>query len=336
MERNTKVLLGATLGVLLLIGAIIALIVGTLSSTPDFTQLRSSVEVTHPLPNGEKFTRKVGPRAPSWVGISEISNHLLMAVIASEDTAFYSHDGVDYFELRESIKRDIKEKRWARGASTITQQLIKNVYLTRQKTLWRKFKEILWARELDKVLSKSEILCFYVNLVEWGPGIYGIKQASNHYFSVPPSQLTARQSAFLAMLLPAPVKYYVYFRKRELSDFANRRVSQILRVMNRMRFLEDGDYEVAIRESLWGETVQIADPNLPVPSDLGGEDIAWPPPAIAVPASGGGGGVEEAAPVSPSFDAPTEPVDIPAVDPSVPYEDPARTGNEEPTAESDL
>lgn len=283
MQKHSKVLLGVVLAVVVLTGAVVALVFETLTNTPDFTQLRSSVEVTFPLPNDKKFTRRVGPRAPGWVGIQSISNDLLMAVIASEDASFYSHDGIDYHELKEAIKKDLKEKRWARGASTITQQLVKNVYLTRQKTLWRKFKEFIWAREIDKVLSKSEILCFYVNLVEWGPGIYGIKQASNHYFGVEPSALTARQSAFLAMLLPSPVRYYSYFRKKQLTDFANRRVAQILRVMNRMGFLDDESYQIALHESLWGEEVPFVDPNLPVPTDLGGEEL---PVAASPPSSG--------------------------------------------------
>ncbi len=290
VQRSTKLIFGSILGGLFLLFGIGALAVGTLTSSPDFTQLRSSVEVTYPLPNDKKFTRRVGPATSDWVGMSQISNHLLMAVIASEDTAFFSHDGVDYHELKESVRKDLKEKRWARGASTITQQLIKNVYLSRQKNLWRKFKEILWARELDKVLSKSETLAFYVNLVEWGPGIYGIRQAAHHYFKCTPAILSARQAAFLAMLLPAPVKYYSYFKKRELSDFANRRVAQILRVMNRMGFLEDGEFQIALHESLWGETVPFADPNLPVPSDLSeGEDLPVPPsqtePAFTSPES---------------------------------------------------
>lgn len=271
MHKHSKVLLGVVMAVVVLVGAIGALIFDTLTSTPDFTELRRSVEVTFPLPAGKKITRRVGPEAPGWVSLQNISNHLLMAVIASEDASFYSHDGIDYHELKEAIKKDIKEKRWARGASTITQQLVKNVYLSRQKTLWRKFKEFIWARDLDRVLSKSEILGFYVNLVEWGPGIYGIKQASNHYFGIEPSALNPRQAAFLAMLLPSPVRYYTYFKKKHLSEFANRRVAQILRIMNRMRFLDDAEYETALRESLWGEDVPFVDPNLPVPVELAEE-----------------------------------------------------------------
>ncbi len=204
--------------------------------------------------------RDVGPDTPSWIGLDAISNQLIGAVISSEDTSFFGHSGVDFHELKESLKKDLKEKRWARGASTLTQQLVKNVYLSQEKTLWRKFREILWAWELDKKLSKSEILCFYLNMAQWGPGLYGIGQAAHHYFGADPSSLTARESAFLAMLLPAPEKYYVYFKKKELTAFSRKRIEQILKVMNKMGYLEDGAHEAALRESLWGENPETISP----------------------------------------------------------------------------
>ncbi len=260
MPRLLALFLGGLVSIAAIIGIIASLAVGTLARTPDFTQLRQEVEIQMLQPNGDFVSRKFGPKTADWVPIQSISNHLLMAVIASEDSAFYSHDGIDLFEMKESIKKDLKEKRWARGGSTLTQQVIKNVYLTKQKSLWRKFKEILWARELEKTLSKSEILCVYVNLVEWGPKIYGIRQAARHYFKTSPINLTPRQSAFLAMMLPAPVKYYTSFRNRQLTDFAERRVKHILRVMNRMGFLDESQYHDALNESLWGEVPRNTSP----------------------------------------------------------------------------
>jgi len=258
MQKNQKVILGATLAFVILAGGVIALILDAFTSVPDFKALRTQVKVPIFLPNGEKSTRWVGPQAPGWVSIRHISNNLLSAVIASEDTTFYIHKGVDYHELQAAIQKDIEEKRWARGASTLTQQLIKNVYLSRQKTLWRKLKEFLWAQAMEKVLSKAEILCFYVNMVEWGPGIYGIKAASMHYFSISPSELSPRQSAFLAMLLPSPVKYHRYFAKRQLSAWASSRVNRILLVMNSMGFIDDHSYDLAMEDRLWGESSGIA------------------------------------------------------------------------------
>ncbi|MBI4405900.1 MAG: transglycosylase domain-containing protein [Deltaproteobacteria bacterium] len=227
-------------------------VVKTAALTPDFSDLRSSVSVPIRLADGTVSSRLVGPRAKGWVPLYEISNQLIFAVLASEDTSFFSHKGIDFHELQQAIKKDIKEKRWARGASTLTQQLIKNVYLSREKTLIRKFKEMVWARELEKKFSKPQILGFYLNLVEWGPGVYGIGQASRHYFRLSPSQLTAKQSAFLAMLLPAPTKYHAYFAKKELSGWATRRVNQILKTMNQLGYIDGAEVEAALNETLWG------------------------------------------------------------------------------------
>jgi len=273
MTKNARILLGVTLAFVLVLGAGVTLLADTFLDVPDFGEMKNKVEVPIKLADGTKTTKWVGPKAPGWVGIAGISNYLLAAVISSEDTAFYSHKGVDYHELKEAIKKDLKEKRWARGASTLTQQVIKNVYLSPRKTVWRKFKEIIWAGKLEEALTKSQILCFYVNMAEWGPGIYGIGAASNYYFHVPPSQLTPKQSAFLAMLLPSPIRYHAYYRKKELTKWANRRINQILLVMNSMGHLDENEYASARGESLFGETPENLDPNA-VPS--GGEDTEVP------------------------------------------------------------
>jgi monofunctional glycosyltransferase len=219
---------------------------------PNFAQMRSSVEMDIRLANGQESTRKVGPRAPGWVPLELISDYVLMAVISSEDTTFYSHKGVDLHELQESIKKDIREKRWARGASTLTQQVVKNVFLSHEKTLWRKFREILWASELEKEFSKSEILCFYLNMAEFGPGIYGIGQAATYYFGVVPSRLSVREAAFLAMLLPSPRKYHAYFRTKTLTPWATSRVNHIVTTMEKLGYIDEAAKAQALGESLWG------------------------------------------------------------------------------------
>jgi monofunctional biosynthetic peptidoglycan transglycosylase len=256
MSKSTRIVLAVVLAFLLALGAGAGLLLNAFVNPPDFDAMKSSVVQPILLADGKtKSTRRVGPSAPGWVPASQISNHVLMAIIASEDTSFFSHKGVDYHELREAIKKDIEEKKWARGASTLTQQVIKNIFLSSEKSIWRKLKEFLWAQQLEKKLTKSQILTFYVNMAEWAPGLYGIGAASSHYFSIPPSQLSPKKAAFLAMLLPSPRKYHVYFQRRELTLWATRRVNQILHVMNSMGFIDDEEYQTARRESLWGETV---------------------------------------------------------------------------------
>ena len=165
---TSKFLMGLIVAGVIIVVAGVGLGTDIFFNVPDFKEMRNKVEVPIKLANKEKTKKWMGPNAPGWAKISEISNYGVMAVIASEDTSFFSHEGVDFHELKEAIQKDWKEKKWARGGSTITQQVIKNVYLGHQKTIWRKVKEFFWAREIEKVLSKQEILCFYLNMAEWG------------------------------------------------------------------------------------------------------------------------------------------------------------------------
>lgn len=251
MEKLSRFTLAIAFSVLILVAAGAALVVDTFTKVPDFTELRGQVKVIIELPGNVKSFRMVGPKSPNWVTLSQISTQAMGAVISSEDTSFFSNEGVDYHELKEAIKKDLEEGKFARGASTITQQVIKNVYLGQEKTLWRKFKEFFWAQKMAKVLTKSEILAFYFNMAEWGPGLYGIREAGRHYFGRFPSELTAKQGAFLALLLPSPKKYHSYFQNKKLTPWAQGRLEKILRVMLAMKFIDQSEYEAALEEPLW-------------------------------------------------------------------------------------
>jgi monofunctional biosynthetic peptidoglycan transglycosylase len=133
-----------------------------------------------------------------------------------------------------------------RGASTITQQMVKNVFLSESRTIWRKAHEIILSQKVEKVLTKDRILETYLNCIEYGPGIYGIKKAALYYFKKVPSALTPREGAFLAMLLPSPKKYSVSFRKKRLSHFAQMRVKVILKKMRMGKAITREQYESEI------------------------------------------------------------------------------------------
>lgn len=183
-----------------------------------------------------------------WVELSEISHYLVTAIITSEDARFHEHFGIDTNQLTEvlieyfSHNEDISK---LRGASTIEQQLIKNIYLTSEKSIKRKFVEIIEASYLDTHVSKYKILETYLNVIEYGPGIYGIKAAANYYFKTEPRNLTPRQGAFLAMLLPSPVRYSQSFRQRRLTPFALRITNAILYKMYRQGYLEWEDFKLS-------------------------------------------------------------------------------------------
>jgi monofunctional biosynthetic peptidoglycan transglycosylase len=141
--------------------------------------------------------RRVQP-AHRWVGYNRISPHLKRAVLVAEDAAFWSHDGVDYRELRNSFELNLARLELARGASTITQQLAKNLYLSPSRNPLRKFRELIIARRLEAELTKTRIFEIYLNVIEWGDGIYGVEAAARAYFGTSAGQLDARQSALLA------------------------------------------------------------------------------------------------------------------------------------------
>jgi monofunctional biosynthetic peptidoglycan transglycosylase len=143
-------------------------------------------------------------RVQRWVGYNRISPHLTRAVLVAEDDAFWRHEGVDFEQLQESIEVDWARGRLVRGASTITQQLAKNLYLSPSRNPLRKFRELIIARRLEAELKKARILELYLNVIEWGDGIYGVEAAARAYFSAPASGLGPAQSALLAGAIVNP------------------------------------------------------------------------------------------------------------------------------------
>ena len=163
-----------------------------------------------------------------WVPISRISKHLINAVIVSEDGMFYEHDGVDWYEVGESIEKNFEKGRSARGGSTISQQLSKNLYLSTSKDPIRKLKELIITLRMERSLSKRRILEIYLNVIEWGNGIFGAEAASRKYFGKPASQLTREEAAELAAVIPSPRKH----QPNVMSTYVARRSSIILSRMS--------------------------------------------------------------------------------------------------------
>jgi monofunctional glycosyltransferase len=139
-----------------------------------------------------------------WVSYSQISNHLKRAVLIAEDSAFFDHEGVDLDQIRESLERNWEEGRFVRGASTITQQLAKNLYLSPSRSPVRKLKELLITRRFEAELSKRRILEIYLNIIEWGDGIFGCETASRAYFGRPAAVLDPSEAALLAAAIINP------------------------------------------------------------------------------------------------------------------------------------
>ncbi len=181
-----------------------------------------------------------------WRDYDQISDHLKRAVIASEDDSFVNHEGVDWDAIEKAWQRNAKAEEAAaaraeqnrparpvriRGGSTITQQLAKNLFLSGERTLARKGQELVLTYALETLLSKRRILEIYLNNVEWGEGVFGAEAAAQHYFRKSAAQLSAREAARLAVMLPRPR----YFEKLPRSAYLNNRTSII---MGRMRSAE--------------------------------------------------------------------------------------------------
>jgi len=145
--------------------------------------------------------------AQQWVPLSQISPYVIKAVIIAEDDKFWTHEGFDYDAIQKAIEKDIKKKKFVLGGSTISQQLAKNLYLTPSKDPVRKIKEAILTWRIERNLSKRRIIELYLNAAEWGDGLFGIGVASRCYFGKPASELTAKEAARLACVLPNPRRF---------------------------------------------------------------------------------------------------------------------------------
>lgn len=164
-----------------------------------------------------------------WVDYARISDHLKRAVIAAEDDKFVDHQGFDWEGIQKAIEKNQARGRVVAGGSTISQQLAKNLFLSSDKTPWRKAQEAIITVWIELLWDKRRILEVYLNVVEWGDGVFGAEAAARRYFNVGAGQLTAAQAARLAVMLPAPRR----FEKNPYSPYLDRRTEQILA---RMRF----------------------------------------------------------------------------------------------------
>jgi len=155
----------------------------------------------------------VGPSNPNYVPMNQMSPYLQKSVLTTEDPSFFSHNGFIGEAFKQSIIKNIKTKKFSRGASTISMQLVKNVFLTREKTLSRKMEEILlvYLLENNRIVSKQRMLEVYFNIIEWGPNVYGIGEASRFYFQKHPSDLNLNECLFLANIIPSPKKFMYHF-----------------------------------------------------------------------------------------------------------------------------
>ena len=233
-----------------------------------------------------------------WVPLSQVSPLLMKAVLIGEDDKFYQHEGFDYEAIEQAFEKNLKAGRFAAGASTISQQLTKNLFLSPEKSLTRKAKEAILTWRLEHALSKRRILELYVNVAEWGDGIFGVEAASRHYFHKPASELSSMEAARLAAVLPNPIRFsavgdqkYVTFRANLIHSIMVRRGVAIEDFQEVMETKDEPGLEGANQTGQSGQQAQATAnatqpqaaqaPQTPdaAPERLGGRVPAQGPPA---------------------------------------------------------
>ena len=211
--------------------------------------LKTQFEYTFSDEDGKEKSFLVGEKNPWFTPVTQLPEHLIWAVVISEDAGFFLHKGIDFQELDAAVNDNIKKKTM-RGGSTISQQLAKNLFLNREKTLLRKFREVLLAIEIDETLSKERILEIYFNIVEWGPNIFGIKHAAEYYFGKEPFELTPLESVYLASIIPGPKKYHYQFLTQKVSENWYKNLYRVLNIMVETGHLTYSDYWNAQDETI--------------------------------------------------------------------------------------
>jgi hypothetical protein len=220
----------------------------------------------------------VGPENPDFRSLGQIPDRLKYSVLISEDGAFFSHRGFLLGPIRDSIAANLREGRFVRGASTITMQLVKNLYLKRQKTIARKLEEMLitWLIEEKRLVSKERMFEIYLNIIEWGPGVYGAQEAARFYFAKEVADLTLAEAVFMASIIPRPKRFmYSFDGDQRLRDWMQAYYRDVAAKMIERQWISPED-----REAL------VADVRLTGPARLllkGGEVTFPEPPAPEEP-----------------------------------------------------
>lgn len=187
---------------------------------PDLARERFTSSFTYRTyhPDATPSETTTGPGTPAWTDLDDISPYMIAAVLTTEDGAFYRHHGFNHNAIKSSVAANLKARRFVRGASTITMQLTKNLFLSREKTLSRKIEEVILTDYLEQAFRKDDMMELYLNVIEFGPDIYGVTRAAEYYFGRKPEELNLSECFFLASIMPSPVRYGRLRDKGEVSE----------------------------------------------------------------------------------------------------------------------
>ena len=246
MPVTFKRILLILLILLVVMGGIVGYAFVSLPSVEPLKKRSSSMTIQVKDWQGNYHPFVVGPKNPYWTGGKSIPAEMKWAVILAEDANFYRHEGIDVKAIKKAIQYDLEKQSLARGASTITQQTAKNLFLSREKTISRKIREVILAKRMEQELTKGRILELYLNVVELGPMVYGIGNGARYYFNKPASALTPRECSFLAAMLPGPRVAYNPYRN---IDKVMSRSDLILKLLRKRGVLSEDEYQRALAET---------------------------------------------------------------------------------------
>lgn len=207
-----------------------------------YFQIPTEQEIRKSCFQTKMYSVELCEKHPTYVSLSEVPRYFISLLVISEDASFWSHRGFDWEEIKNSFVTNWQKGYYARGGSTITQQLARNLFLHKRKTVHRKILEAIITVKLERLLSKRQIIEKYINVVQFGPNVFGVNQAAQYYFKKSAAQLRPEESAFLIMLLPNPEKNSKSFFKKKLTHFAELRIKSLLRKLWMNQGMTDDEY----------------------------------------------------------------------------------------------
>jgi hypothetical protein len=209
-------------------------------------RLKDEFEHDVEVEQGEWMSFDVGPNNDEFVPLDQISPYLIKSIMSTEDSSFYQHHGFITSEFRTALVNNLKAGKFVQGASSITMQMVKNVLLYREKTLARKLQELFLTWHVENTLTKDRILEIYLNVIEYGPGLYGIGPAAYHFFGKKPKDLTPVEAAFFSTILPSPKERYKQYCAGTLTRWTTGKIDRILQIMLKRDRLTQTEYDNAI------------------------------------------------------------------------------------------
>ncbi|MDB4941201.1 MAG: Monofunctional biosynthetic peptidoglycan transglycosylase [Labilithrix sp.] len=251
---------------------------------PDLSRDRFSSSFTYRTyhPDGTPSETTTGPGTSAWSDLDSISPYMMAAVLTTEDGAFYKHHGFNHNAIKSSVAANLKARRFVRGASTITMQLSKNLFLSREKTLSRKLEEIILTDYLEQEFRKDDMMELYLNVIEFGPDVYGVTRAAEHYFGRKPDELNEAECFFLASIMPSPNRYGKMRDKGQISEGWQSHLAKLMEIAAKNHKLSSAE----LAEGL-AQTVTFYRPGDPRPEprrpvinnrrDAYEEDAGWQP-----------------------------------------------------------